>query len=359
MTNERSCLSGLTPAEIEGQFTPLGLPRFRARQVAEWLYKKRITDFSEMTNLPALLRAQLQEQFTLCRCNPNETHSSKDGTEKYLFALRDGATVETVYIPSRDGRATLCVSSQVGCKMACRFCVTGSEGFGRSLTAAEILLQIYGCPHWEGLTNIVFMGQGEPLDNIDEVLRVVHLVCADYGMAWSPKRITLSTIGRTDTLRQFLDQTKCQLAISLHFADPQKRMEYMPAERRWPIKDTLRLLRHYDFCTSPSDGLRDQGSRQRRLSFEYILFEGINDGEKDAFALADLLRGFDCRVNLINLHPSPRTERLGLHRASDAQAQWFCQKLGSLGLHATIRVSRGQDIEAACGLLKARGINRH
>ena len=332
----------------------LGLPRFRARQVAEWLYKKRILSFDEMTNLPVGLRSELKERFTLGRQEPARTRTSRDRTEKYLFRLDDGETVETVYIPAADGRATLCVSSEVGCKMACRFCVTGSQGFGRGLKASEILLQIYGCPHWEGLSNIVFMGQGEPMDNIDEVLRAIHIVCADYGMGWSPKRITVSTIGQTEGLKRFLDESKCQLAVSLHFADPEKRLKWMPSERRWPMRETLRLLRHYDFCVRSEYGLRDEGSRQRRLSFEYILFAGLNDGEKDAAGLARLLDGLDCRINLINFHATAGAQKQGLKRASDAQAQWFCDKLNSLGLHATVRVSRGEDIEAACGLLKAK-----
>lgn len=347
-------LSGLTPSEIEAALAELRLPRFRARQVAEWLYKHQIFSFDEMTNLSLELRHSLAGRFTLGRSRPCETRVSADGTEKYLFKVDDGNVVEAVYIPSGDDRATLCVSSEVGCRMACRFCATGGQGFGRRLSAGEILAQIYGCPHWEELSNIVFMGQGEPMDNIDEVLRATHIVCADYGMAWSPKRITVSTIGQLDGLGRFLEESKCQLAISLHFADPAKRLRWMPVERKWSIRQVIKLLRRYDFCVWNEYGLREEGSRQRRLSFEYILFADLNDSEDDALMVAKLLEGLDCRVNLINLHSTPATAKLGLHRATDSRAMWFRDRLTEFGLRATIRASRGEDVEAACGLLRAK-----
>lgn len=346
MTEKRT-LSGMTLKELQGLAGELGLPGFTAKQMASWLYGKQIFSIDEMTNLSKGVREKLSEYFTLGRQKPLEKMVSKDGTVKYLFPVSSGHYVETVYIPKED-RATLCVSSQVGCKMGCKFCMTGRQGFQAQLTVADILNQIYALPEWERLTNIVFMGQGEPLDNTESVLRSCELLTARYGMAWSPKRITVSTVGDVKGLKCFLEECDCSLAISLHFAIPAQREEWMPAEKAWPIEKTIALLKRYDFCKDLGRGEVRDGTHQRRLSFEYIVFQGLNDSQRHAEAIVNLLKGLDCRVNLIPFHSIPNSS---LKEASLQKIKEVRDYLTHHGVYATIRVSRGQDIMAACGLL--------
>lgn len=344
---EKRVLSGLRPDELQKVAEELGLPRFRAKQMTEWLYKKQIFDIAEMTNLPKDARAKLSERFVLGRSRPVEAQTSEDGTVKYLFRTLGGDFVETVYIPA-DDRATLCVSSQVGCKMGCRFCMTGRQGFQGNLTTADILNQIYGIPYWEKLTNIVFMGQGEPMDNIDNVLRTTEMLTAPYGMAWSPKRITVSTVGLPKGLTRFLEESDCNLAVSLHFPFHEERLRYMPAEKAFPVEKLVETLHRYEFCRDLEPDEIREGNHQRRLSFEYIVFKGVNDDEPHARVLARLLKGLDCRVNLIPFHAIPDTPLKG---CSPQEMRHFRDLILKRGLHATIRASRGRDILAACGLL--------
>ena len=260
---------------------------------------------------------------------------SVDGTVKYLFRTPEGDYVESVYIPDAD-RATLCVSSQVGCKMNCKFCMTGKQGYTNSLTAAQILNQIYSIPERDTLTNVVFMGMGEPFDNLDEVLRALEILTASYGYAWSPKRITVSSVGLRKGLRRFLDESDCHLAISLHSPFPAQRQELMPAEKAFSIVEIVDILRQYDF------------SKQRRLSFEYIVFKGVNDSLIYAKELVRLLRELDCRMNLIRFHAIPNVDLEGAYMETMLA---FRDYLTQHGLFATIRASRGEDIFAACGML--------
>lgn len=341
----KKTLSGMNMAELQQVVYDLDLPKFAAKQIAEWLYGKRISTIAEMTNISKSAREKLESQYEIGRWAPSKKAVSADGTIKYLFPTAKGHFVETVFIPS-DDRGTLCVSSQVGCKMGCSFCMTGRQGFQAQLSAAEILNQIYSLPEFERLTNVVFMGQGEPLDNVDNVLRVCEILTASYGLAWSPKRITVSTIGDLKGLKRFLDESQCNLAVSLHFPTPQQRVEYMPAEKAWPIVNVIDLLKEYEFCNS--DLQWHEGAKQRRLSFEYIVFSGLNDSHRHRDAIISLLKGLDCRVNLIPFHTIPDTP---FKAAPEVRMKEIRDYLTRNGVFSTLRASRGQDIMAACGLL--------
>ncbi len=308
---------------------------FTGGQIAKWLYVQHVKSIDEMTNLSKANRAKLAAEYEIGCAGYTDAQHSVDGTIKYLFPTRSGKFVETVYIPDKD-RATLCVSSQVGCKMNCLFCQTGKQGFEGSLPAGDILNQIYSLPEVENLTNIVFMGQGEPMDNLDNVLRATEILTADYGWAWSPKRITVSSVGIKNKLKRFLEESECHVAISLHDPIPSERAELMPAEKGMGIEQVVELLRNYDF------------SHQRRLSFEYIVFKGVNDSMQHAKAIIKLLKGLDCRINLIRFHQIPD---IPLHGVDDEKMEQFRDFLTSHGVFTTIRASRGQDIYAACGLL--------
>lgn len=328
-------LLGMTLAELKEVAGEVGMPSFAARQMAGWLYGKKVSSIDGMTDISARNRALLSERYAVGCSKPVEEQRSADGTVKYLYRTAAGGYVETVYIPDGE-RATLCVSSQVGCRMNCRFCMTGKQGFSGQLTAADILNQLYSLPEREALTNVVFMGQGEPLDNLDAVLRATELLTADYGYAWSPKRITVSTVGLRKGLKRFLDESECHLAVSLHNPFPEQRAQLMPAERSYSVRDIVSLLRTYDF------------THQRRLSFEYTMFAGVNDTMAHARELLRLLGGLECRMNLIRFHPVPGVDLKG---TSDEDMVRFRDYLTRHGLFSTIRASRGQDIFAACGLL--------
>ena len=331
----RKPLMGMNLLELKTVAKGLGMPAFTGGQMAKWLYTQHITSIDEMTNLSKANREKLKAAYTIGCKKHIDAQYSKDGTIKYLFPTDDGKFVESVYIPD-DDRATLCVSSQVGCKMNCLFCQTGKQGFEGNLSATDILNQIYSLPEREKLTNIVFMGQGEPMDNYENVLRTTQIMTADYGYAWSPKRITVSSIGVKTKLKRFLEESDCHVAISMHSPIPAERAEIMPAERGMSIADIVELLRNYDF------------SHQRRLSFEYIVFKGVNDSERHAKEIIKLLKGLDCRINLIRFHTIPNVR---LHGVDDKKMEEFRNYLTQHGVFTTIRASRGQDIFAACGLL--------
>ena len=338
-------LLGMTLPELKQVAVSLGMPSFAGGQMAKWIYTQHVSSIDEMTNISKANREKLNEHYQIGCAKPIDAQHSKDGTIKYLFPVATtagtdsvpGSTkfVETVYIPEND-RATLCVSCEVGCKMNCLFCQTGKQGFEGYLTATDILNQIYSLPERDKLTNIVFMGQGEPMDNLDNVLRATEILTASYGYAWSPKRITVSSVGLKDKLKRFLEESQCHVAISLHSPLHEQRQELMPAERGMAIEDIVELLRNYDF------------SHQRRLSFEYIVFGGLNDSQAHAQAIVRLLHGLECRVNLIRFHQIPHVP---LHGASEEKMESFRDYLTQHGIYTTIRASRGQDIFAACGLL--------
>lgn len=328
-------LLGKSLAELKEVAKSLGMPAFAGGQMAKWLYVKHVMDIDGMTDISKGNRELLKERYTIGCMPPAESQRSVDGTVKYLFPTSSGKFVETVYIPDND-RATLCVSSQVGCKMNCLFCQTGKQGFEGNLTTADILNQIYSLPERDKLTNIVFMGQGEPMDNLDNVLRATEALTAAWGYAWSPKRITVSSVGIKNKLKRFIEESECHVAISLHSPIHEQRAMLMPAEKAMPIADVVEMLRNYDF------------SHQRRLSFEYIVFGGVNDSPMHAREIIKLLKGLDCRINLIRFHQIPGVD---LHGADDSRMEAFRDYLTGHGVFTTIRASRGQDIYAACGLL--------
>ena len=328
-------LYGMTLSQLQRLCDEEHLPRFTAKQIAHWLYVKRVKSIDEMTNLSKASREALSERYTLGLEAPLRESISADGTKKYLFCTRQGQYIESAYIPDGE-RATLCVSSQAGCRMGCRFCATARQGLQHSLSAGEIINQIFSIPDSERLTNLVFMGMGEPLDNMENVLAAIEIITASWGMAWSPTRITLSTSGVAKELERFLDSTKVHLAVSLHNPFHEERAEIMPIERAYPIREIADILRRYDF------------TGQRRVSFEYIVMEGLNDSPAHIKELCRLLDGIKCRINLIRFHKIPDSPYFS---PSDEKMIRFRDTLTAKGIQTTIRASRGEDIKAACGLL--------
>ena len=335
MDSEKKMLIGRTLGELKLVVGGLGMPLFTASQIAKWIYEQHVGSIDEMTNISKANREKLKAEYEVGLMAPIDSQHSKDGTIKYLFPVKAGKFVETVFIPDKD-RATLCVSCQVGCKMNCLFCQTGKQGFEGDLTVADILNQILALPERDQLTNIVFMGQGEPMDNLDPVLKATEILTADYGWAWSPKRITVSSVGIKNKLKRFLDESECHVAISMHSPLPEQRQTLMPAERQMSITETVDLLRQYDF------------THQRRCSFEYICFGGLNDGMMHAREIVRLLQGLECRVNLIRFHEIPG---VNLPASDEKHMESLRDYLTAHGIFTTIRASRGQDIFAACGLL--------
>ena len=335
MTDQRKVLMGMTGSELKEAVRALGMPAFTGGQIARWLYQQHVNSIDEMTNISKQNRERLKEHFTVGSMAPIDCQRSVDGTVKYLFPTADGKYVETVFIPDGE-RATLCVSCQVGCKMNCLFCQTGKQGWEGNLTAADILNQIYALPEREQLTNVVFMGQGEPMDNLDAVLRATEILTADDGYQWSPKRITVSSVGIRGKLKRFLDESQCHVAISMHSPLHEQRRQLMPAEGQMTIQEVVELLRHYDF------------THQRRCSFEYICFGGLNDSLAHGREIVRLVEGLECRVNLIRFHAIPD---VALPGADEERMERLRDFLTARGVFTTIRASRGQDIFAACGLL--------
>ena len=331
-------LFGKTLDQLKLIVSELQLPAFTAKQIADWLYKKEVRSIDEFSNLSKVARQKLQERFTFGLTAPIKMQQSVDGTRKYLFQTGESNFIETAMIPD-DDRVTVCVSSQVGCKMNCRFCMTGKQGFQANLSATEILNQLRSIEEFSRITNIVFMGMGEPMDNLDEVMRALEILTADWGYAMSPKRITVSTVGIVPAMKNFLANSKCHLAVSLHNPLPDQRAAMMPIQKKYPIQEVIDAIRHHDF------GL------QRRVSFEYIMFAGLNDTPRHVTALAALLKGIDCRVNLIRFHSIPDSPFQG---SDDATIQQFKDALNARGVLTTIRASRGEDIQAACGLLSTK-----
>ena len=349
MEEMKEKLLGMTPDELRAAAVSCGLKPFVGGQIADWLYVKRARDWDRMTNIGKAAKAALQEKYELGTAAPIGMAESVDGTRKYLFPVTckasgayETSAVEAVMIPD-DDRRTLCVSSQAGCKMGCKFCMTGRQGWHGNLSAADILNQFLSVDESLELTNTVFMGMGEPLDNYDAVCRAIEVLTADWGFAWSPKRITVSTIGVIPALKRYLDGQRCHLAVSLHNPFPGERLEMMPVQKAYPAEEVIDLVRQYDF------------SGQRRVSFEYTMFAGFNDDKRHADALIRLLKGLECRVNLIRFHKIPD---FPYETSSDAVMEAFRDRLNNNGIVCTIRSSRGEDIMAACGMLAGRHSQR-
>lgn len=337
-TTNKPTLLGMSLEELTSVCTDLGMPRFTGGQIADWLYKKRAATIDEMSNISKANRERLKEHYEVGRSAPVTSQISVDGTRKYLFRVASGGLIESVFIPDGD-RATLCISSQVGCKMNCLFCMTGKQGFTKHLPVSEIINQVLSVEESEQLTNIVYMGMGEPLDNVDNVMKSMRVMTQDWGLGWSPKRLTLSTVGVRKGLERFLRESSCHLAVSLHNPFHDGRLEIMPAEQGMALEEVLDLIRQYDF------------SGQRRVSFEYIVFDGRNDSPAHASELARILRGIPCRINLIPFHQIPNVP---LRPTSRERMEAFKAQLERSGYVTTIRTSRGEDISAACGMLSTK-----
>ncbi|MCM1501376.1 MAG: 23S rRNA (adenine(2503)-C(2))-methyltransferase RlmN [Bacteroidales bacterium] len=344
-------LLGMNLQDLRQVVAEAGLPGFTASQIARWLYVAKVRSIDDMTNISKAGRTVLSEKYEVGVTEYSAVQKSADGTKKYLFPvscshrlptpqnpsveeLEQGA-VEAVMIPDED-RATLCVSSQSGCRMGCRFCMTGRQGFHGHLSTADIISQFLAVDECNVLTNAVFMGMGEPFDNYDNVMKAIEILTSDWGFGWSPKRITVSTIGVLPSLKRFLEESRCHLAVSLHNPFPDERLSMMPVQKAWPAKDVINLIKEYDF------------TGQRRVSFEYTMFDGFNDDKRHADALARLLKGLECRVNLIRFHKIPDFQ---YGTSPDFRMNAFRDRLSGYGIVTTIRASRGEDIFAACGLL--------
>ncbi len=335
---EKKALFGKTLAEIQNIVEELNLPKFTAKQITDWLYKKDINSIEGMSNLSKKARLLLAENYVYGLTDSIQVQESVDGTKKYLFPTKTGHFIETAMIPD-ENRHTVCVSTQKGCKMNCLFCATGKQGWQGDLSATEILNQFRNISEFPQMTNIVYMGMGEPLDNINAVLRSLDVLTSDYGFGWSPKRITVSSIGVIPGMKEFLNRSNAHLAISLHSPFDDERLQIMPVQKAYPIKKILEEIRSFDF------------GRQRRISFEYIMFDGFNDSMKHADELVKILNGIKCRINLIRFHEIPDVD---LKTTDEERLVAFQNRLMQKGLTTTIRASRGEDIFAACGLLSTK-----
>jgi 23S rRNA (adenine2503-C2)-methyltransferase len=337
---EKTALLGKTLGELKTISSGLGLPKYTGDQLAYWLYKTNVSTFNEMSNISKKDRAILQENFDLAAILPEKVQISEDGTKKYLYSTNSGKFIETAYIPD-ENRKTLCVSTQVGCKMGCLFCMTGKQGFQANLSAGEIVNQLRSLPERDLISNIVYMGMGEPLDNPEAVMASLEILTSEYGFGLSVRKVTVSTIGIVPAMRDFLEKSKCNLAVSLHTPFDDERKQLMPIQNVYPIKEVVNTIIRYNT------------GKYRRISFEYIMFKGINDTPRHVNELARLLNKVKCRINLIRFHPLPGTPLLG---SDDNEILAFQQGLSAKGIITTLRQSRGLDIDAACGLLSTKAL---
>ena len=342
---QRRDLKGMTRRELETFVEALGERAFRGRQIMRWIYHRGAEDFSVMSDLPKALRKRLSERARLSRLELIAEEESRDGTRKFLFGLSDGGAIESVLIPDED-RLTLCVSTQVGCAMGCRFCLTARGGFARDLTAAEIVDQVLQVrrllPSSKRITNVVLMGMGEPLANYQEVVKAIEVMEDDLGLGLSARRITLSTVGLLPELeRLFVDGVRCRLAISLNASDQETRQRLMPISRKYPLEQLLDVCRRLPLPP------------RERITFEYVLIAGVNSSPEDARRLASILKGIRCKVNLIPLNEAPK---IPFRSPSREEILEFQRILIEAGYTALIRESRGADISAACGQLRGKVI---
>jgi 23S rRNA (adenine2503-C2)-methyltransferase len=335
-------LYGKTLNELVAVTNNIGLPGYSARQIADWLYKKEISSIDEMSNLSIRTRELLLNDYDFGLYNPSASSESRDGTKKYLFKVLENKYIETAYIPDKE-RATICLSCQAGCKMGCLFCMTGQQGFQGNLSSNEILNQFRSIPEFRNLTNVVYMGMGEPLDNKEELFNTLEILTSEWGYAWSPTRITVSTVGLVEGIIEFLERSRCNLAVSLHSPFDDERQTMMPIQKTNSVNDVLDVIRSFDI------------GRQRRVSFEYILFKGLNDSPRHVKELSRILNGIKCRINLIKFHFIPGSQ----YQSPDYNViRTFKDSLNKKGILTTIRTSRGEDIQAACGLLSTMKQNK-
>ena len=328
--------------ELKGNLKKRKLPTFIAEQIFDWVYKKGISDFDKMTNLSQDLRQKLKKDFCISKAEMENRLRSFDGTKKYLFKLEDGELIESVFIPTQS-RNTLCLSSQVGCKFGCRFCASGLLGFKRNLSCAEIISQLLVIKNIHPdspINNIVFMGMGEPLDNYENVLKTIRIINDEKGLNIGARKITISTCGLIPEIKELAEEgMQFELSVSLHTADSKIRDSLMPVNKKYPLEELIESLKDYI----------DQTNRQ--VTFEYVLFKDINSSKAHAEALAKLLRGMKCKVNVI---PYNEVNEIELYRPSKSQAEFFVKALTKAKVSVTLRRSRGHDINAACGELRLR-----
>lgn len=328
-----------TPEALRHWLESQGEPAYRFEQIASWLYGRRAPSFAAMSNLPRPLREALAREFHPPALAAERVAQAADGTRKLVFRLEDGRRIESVLIPDPP-RLTLCVSSQAGCAMGCAFCATARLGLQRHLSAAEIVGQVLGsAEHFlpeEQLTNLVFMGMGEPLHNYDAVVEAIGVLTAPWGCGISARRITVSTVGLVPQMRRLMEETNVQLAVSLTAPSDEQRDALVPLNRRYPLEALLSACRELPI------------PQRRRITFEYVLLAGVNDSLVDANRLIHLLRGIRCKVNLIPFNPFPDS---GFRRPDDAVVEAFRRHLDAAHVHCTVRQSRGRDVAAACGQL--------
>jgi 23S rRNA (adenine2503-C2)-methyltransferase len=337
-------LLGLTRAELEQAMTAIDEKPFRGRQLYKWLYSVRQHDFGLMTDLTKDLRSRLAEQFEIRGLEIADRQKSEDGTEKFLFRLEDGKPVESVLIPQEE-HGTLCVSSQAGCALGCKFCATGTMGLLRDLTVGEIVGQLVFLRELYGhdcFRNVVFMGMGEPFNNYDNLIEAVRIMTDALGLSISPKKITISTSGISPKIRKLADSgLKAKLALSLHAATQEKRVQIMPVAETFRLDKLMDAVKYWTQKTN------------MRVTLEYILFDGFNDTMEDVKALARLVHGIPCKINILAYNPVPG---LDYERPSDDKVDWFGRQLYPRAPAVTVRKSRGRDIDAACGQLAGRTI---
>ena len=332
-------LKNLSPDALVEFLAGMGKEKFRAGQIMRWIYQRGMTDFAEMTDLAKTFRDELGERSYVSKFTPAVVEVSADGTRKFLFRLDDGKSIETVLIPMEGGRNTLCISTQVGCAMQCSFCLTGSYGLERNLTAAEIVNQVCAVREAHAVDNIVLMGMGEPLHNLDNVVDALHILYASTGFDYGPRKVTLSTSGLVPEMCELGRRIKVNLAVSLNATTDDVRNELMPVNRRYPIKALMEACRTFPLAP------------RQRITFEYILIQGVNDSQADARRLVKLLHGIKAKVNLIPFNEHAGSE---YRKPTDAAMRAFQTYLLDRQIVAVRRAGKGQDISAACGQLKGK-----
>ena len=345
----RTAITGLTKEELESKILELGQPKYRAGQVLDWVYSKRVKRFSEMSNLPEDFRTNLENQYIINPLSPVKDDRSTDTTRKYLYQLNDGRYIETVIIPAsigqqgkRSDRNTLCVSSQVGCAYGCKFCASGLDGFTRNLEAAEITGQILAVEEetMKKINNVVFMGMGEPLANIRNLMQAIKIINAEWGIGIGARHITVSTSGLVPQIKKIAEQPlQIRLAVSLHGATDEVREKIMPINKKYPIRDLFDVLDYY------------RTKKSQKITFEYILIKDINDSLEQAEQLSKEARSLNAKVNLI---PYNKVDGLNWQRPNERTQKDFLNVLTSRGVQSTLRKEKGHDIEAACGQLRLR-----
>jgi 23S rRNA (adenine2503-C2)-methyltransferase len=332
--NKKS-ICGLNKDEIFENIAPFGFTVSNAISIANGIYKKRKRDIHQIEKIPKELKNKLDSEFFSGVLDPVFETVSADGTVKYLFKTESGLAFETVYIPDTR-RGTVCVSTQSGCRMGCPFCATAGYGFRGNLTAGEIVNQIISIPYAQNVTHVVFMGMGEPMDNLDNVLKACEIVTAEWGLSISPRNVTVSTVGIRQGIEEYLDRSECNLTLSLFSPFSEERQKIIPSEKNNPAKDIIQLMKDYPV------------RRQRRLSIAYVMIKELNDSDRHLVELKLLLGGSKIRVNLLHYHPVNNDNTIP---STEERMQFFKHNLVISGISASIRRSRGADISAACGLL--------